>query len=90
MIPPRAHPVWRLLVTGREQVQSSNLAFSMLMSNCRICCLQDSSPASVSEMAAHAFEFFTKYEEVLPAELRQLDSLGAMPKGGRADAVTNR
>jgi hypothetical protein len=90
MIPPKTDPVWRLLVTGSKRVRSSNLAFDMLMSNCRIHCRHDSSPVSTARLAQHAFEFFTKYEEVLEEELKQLVLSNSLPAGGRGDAATDR
>ena len=89
MVPAKSHPVWRSLVTGRVSIQSSRVAFNMLICTCRMRCRQDTSPASIEELAVHAFEFFAKYEKLLQPELQQLTSSSLLSEGGRADAATH-
>lgn len=89
MIPAKSGPVWRSLVTGRISIQSSMVAFNMLICTCKMHVRHDGSPATIDKLALDAFEFFTKYEKLLEPELKQLKSSSSLSDGGRANAATD-
>jgi hypothetical protein len=72
MIPPTNHPVWRRLITAEKNLQSSNVGINMLLFNSTMRYKRDPSTANLNQLVSHAHEYFTKFEKVLPAEVKQL------------------
>lgn len=72
MIPPIHDAAWARLVSGEKKLTSTNVGVNMLVFNSTLRYRRDPSPANVSALVHHAFEFFTKYEPTLRAEIQQL------------------
>ena len=72
MLPPPSSPVWKKLVNGEKEIQSTNLVINMLLTNSRLRYKLDST--KLDELVKHAHEVFSKHEKTIAAELAQLGS----------------
>jgi hypothetical protein len=70
MIPAINNPVWRKIATGEIKIASSSkLALNLLATNIQRSYARDRSEDSVQAIIKQAYEFFTRYEALFPAEL---------------------
>lgn len=74
MIPPATSPVWVNIISGKKQLQSTQLAVNMMLSNIKLRYKMNQTDENVGKLVKHAHEFFTKFENVYPAEVKQLFS----------------
>ena len=72
MLPPLNHPIWRKLVSGEKQIDSTNFAINMVLTHSRIRYKLD--PKKVDELVKQAHEVFTKHEKMITSEVAQLIS----------------
>lgn len=72
MIPPPGHPVWVQLARGRKQVMSRHLAVNLLLDELRQRYRINRTDENAEKLAARAYEFFAKYENLYADEIRQL------------------
>ena len=72
MLPPLNHPIWKKLVNGEKQIESTNFAINMVLTNSRIRYKHD--PKKLDELVKQAHEVFTKHEKMIASEVAQLNS----------------
>ncbi len=71
MLPPLNHPIWRKLVSGEKQIESTNFSINMVLTNSRIRYRND--PGKLDQIIRQAHEVFTKLERIVPSEVAQLN-----------------
>jgi hypothetical protein len=72
MLPPLNSPVWKKLVNGEKQIESTNFVINMLLANSRIRYKLD--PKKLDELVKQTHEVFSKHEKTIASELAQLGS----------------
>ena len=72
MLPPLNHPIWRKLVSGEKQIESTNFVINMVLTNSRI--RYKLEPKKLDELVKKAHEVFTKHEKTIASEVAQLNS----------------
>lgn len=71
MLPPLNHPVWKKLVSGEKQIESTNFVINMVLTNSRI--RYKLEPTKLDELTRQAHEVFTKHQKTIAAEVAQLN-----------------
>ncbi|BDU72807.1 hypothetical protein [Mesoterricola silvestris] len=72
MIPDKANPCWRHLVTGKNPLQTEMLGLQMLLKRMQRRLVGPHTDADVTAAAEEVHGFFLKYEGSLANELRHL------------------
>ena len=72
MIPPRNHPMWKNLVTGKVQHRFTSPGAGLLMTRMRRSAEADPSAHNISECIEETRVFFARFEPLLAADIRTL------------------
>ena len=72
VIPPRNHPMWRDLVTGKVQHRFSSPGAGLLMTRMRRSAEADPSAHNISERIEEARMFFARFEPLLAQDIEHL------------------
>lgn len=70
MIPPKTHPVWSALISGKAEHQFKMASASMLVFNLRRQFRMD--PSRFDALAEEATKFFARYEAILKDDIKHL------------------
>ena len=79
MVPGPTDPRWVMLVTGRRKIEPQFLAMRLLMQRIAMRTRRDTSPETVDKLARELHEFCVKYENLLGADLAQINRWEAAP-----------
>ena len=71
-LPPLNHPIWKKLVSGEKQIESTSFVINMILTNTRIRYKAD--PKKLEELVKQAHEIFAKHEKTITSEVAQLNS----------------
>jgi hypothetical protein len=72
MIPAKADPRWKKVVTNVDSFTPQGLATKMLMMRVKQVVSQNPSPEKVEEAIGIAYDFFLKNEAILAADIKSL------------------
>ena len=72
MIPPKSHPIWKLLVTNRISHDFKLVTGSMLVETLVRKVQRDNSPETIESCIDDAHEFFEDFEDVFHEDIKDI------------------
>ena len=71
-LPPKSHPNWRLLVTGKFKQDYHNLGLKILISKLKIEHMFDNSEVKLELLIDQAYDFFFFFSEITKADIQAI------------------
>lgn len=72
MIKSATDPIWEKLIRGELNITVKEVPAQMMLSRCKRNLEKNPDPENIKKLKAEAHAFFTKFENILQDEIKQL------------------